>query len=172
MSAANSCEAVPTAQAQVLAALVVPALPSLDLVGAGAEGESILPSFFALSEEQWLAAVRETWERLNDAKFFFGDLSFEKAAMVTGKDRKLLVDYARVARRVPKEVRRSDLAFNHHRAVLRLDFAGQIYFLALAAEKHWTVPELQNAVKAATQPSPLSKKAIRRFSIALSAEDG
>ena len=80
MSAANSCEAVTTAQAQVLAALVVPALPSLDLVAAVAEGETILPSFFALSEEQWLAAVRETWERVNDAKFFFGDLSFEKAA--------------------------------------------------------------------------------------------
>lgn len=56
-------------------------------------------------------------------------------------------DYASIARRVPRSVRRAELSFTHHRAVRALDTGDQEYWLDQAVIHQWSVADLRGAIK-------------------------
>jgi hypothetical protein len=62
-----------------------------------------------------------------------------------------LRDYAYVAGRVGRGVRRKDLTFSHHRVVAKLEPAEQIRWLAFAAEQKLTQRQFAAAVSAPRQ---------------------
>jgi hypothetical protein len=80
----------------------------------------------------------------------FGD-RFYQAADVTGLSETTLVDYARVAMRVPRSRRRDNLHFSHHREVAKLDPEAQTYWLDLAVERGYSTRELRDAIQAARE---------------------
>jgi hypothetical protein len=87
---------------------------------------------------EWLIVVEERFPE-----------QFSQAAELLELSETGLMEYIRVASRVPRSVRREDLSWSHHRAVASLEPPEQREWLAKAATLRWSHHELRQAMKPA-----------------------
>jgi hypothetical protein len=66
---------------------------------------------------------------------------------VTGRQKVTLLDYARVARRVPRSRRRTALSFTHHQLVAAMEPDEQEEWLDRAEANRWSVEEFRGALR-------------------------
>lgn len=118
-------------------------------------------------------AVYETVERLArffgrslDAnRFWIGDLlvfgegllgdRFDQAAEAIGLRPATVLDYLRVAERVPRSRRRENLHYSHHRAVASREPDAQTFWLDKAEAESMTVQQLEDALRIEKDGPPI-----------------
>ena len=84
---------------------------------------------------------------LNYGEAAYGE-QYAQAIEATGRPKATLLEYARVARRVPRSMRRPALSWTHHRIVAAKEPVEQIELLDRAIANRWSVEEFHGAVKA------------------------
>jgi hypothetical protein len=84
--------------------------------------------------------------------FVWGDAAFGEIAVqaveATGRSKTTIMEYVRVARRVPRSRRRSTLSFTHHQLVAARPEEEQERLLEVCEQNRWSVEELRGALHA------------------------
>jgi hypothetical protein len=98
--------------------------------------------------EEWTGLLRRIAAVDNARRWWISDLlvagdfgeraKYELAEEWLGLERSTLIDYAYVARNVPRERRRPELSFEHHRSVAPLEPQQQTAWLARAVDEQWS----------------------------------
>ena len=83
------------------------------------------------------------WLTLGENREFISSQNYDHAEEITGLDHGTLKNYAYVARRVERNVRRDDLSWAHHQAVAAFISEKQGRWLEQAAQGKWTVRKLR-----------------------------
>jgi hypothetical protein len=94
-------------------------------------------------------------DHLNEGVRRYG-VAYRVAADAAGRQVAYMRNLAWVAKRVPPENRRPDLAWRAHRAVAQLREREQRAWLAAAAEHGWTSTELERELSAAGDAASLA----------------
>lgn len=79
---------------------------------------------------------------------------FSQAAELLEVSEGGLMEYIRVARRVPRSVRKPSLTWSHHRAVAALEVPAQKEWLARAEEQHLSHHQLRDALRVVPEEPP------------------
>jgi hypothetical protein len=97
---------------------------------------------FAMGD--WLLVVEERFPE-----------QFSQAAELLELSEKGLLEYVRVAQRVPRSVRRRELSWSHHRAVAALEPPEQAAHLEAAVTERLSHHQLRERLKPETEPRPV-----------------
>jgi hypothetical protein len=129
------------------------------------------PSF-----EQWQQAMEFVQRSEQAVYFWIGDLlnygetlygeTYTQAIDATGFEYGTLANDKSVARAIPQPIRKSDLSFEHHRAVAKLEPNDQEKWLDKASEEHWTVKELRKELNGTPRNENTKKQAVIDLEIA------
>ena len=72
---------------------------------------------------------------------------YDRVSELTGIEKQTLKEYVYVCNAINSFARANELPYTHHREVAKLPAPDQEYFLREAAENHWSVSSLREAIK-------------------------
>jgi hypothetical protein len=106
--------------------------------------------------KEWELALNVTCDLHRSSQWWIGDLlnlgehtygeSYSQALEATGFEEQTLKNYKWVCSRVEKSLRKDNLTFSHHALVAPCQPDEQKQWLTLAANNHWTVAQLREAM--------------------------